>query len=693
MSDNIDILEKLGLENINVDNYNILVACLREIFRFYEGKSLRDIQDWGAPLLNHLKRLNNSEIIQLERDILINKTTIEECQVLVQKKIAKKERKKLAAYYTTDEGTDLMALVVSEYIEEFDKKNIIIADPFLGAGRTLTTTIKKIGIKKIKEIWGIEPYPLSALVAYAALLKTTGGNKKLIKIIVGDSFDELSKQNLLVNKEDKLTADIILTNPPFTRWKYLNNGYRNKLLKIIKGLGYSKYITRKETSLQILSMFLCDILLENNGLLISVLPASTFYTIYGRGYKDLIRKKYHLLSFLESKSQTSFSIDSGFKEIIIIGIKGLVAEGLTAFGELNGINTKDFAKYIINYDIETLKKLEGLYLVNLNEIAQFLDNNWLSLVGNNELKESLIKIFKSGIKNGILGYWSDILGEDTIIRGIEMYGPEFFFIRNKYWDIIEDVNNHIKIKNKETSKELLIEKKFLVRTLRKPSLYNYTINPKVDTYMLSIPSNDSSKIPNDLKQYVQWGKESESAKPAVRKFKKYWYSHIYDQIKSKNPFGEIFITDKVDLMFVNRGIFANYSETKLAASKNFYIVKNLEDRYYHLLAAWFNSTIFISILIQFSRKISDTWTRFLINDYLEVPILDITKIGNETYEEIYNNLKIIMNKELPPFWDQLEKDYRYNLDISIAKALKVENPEDLVKKLYNNIRNYYNRLK
>ena len=52
-----------------------------------------------------------------------------------------------------------------------------------------------------------------------------------------------------------------------------------------------------------------------------------------------------------------------------------------------------------------------------------------------------------------------------------------------------------------------------------------------------------------------------------------------------------------------------------------------------------------------------------------------------------------MNKELPPFWDQLEKDYRYNLDISIAKALKVENPEDLVKKLYKNIRNYYNRLK
>ncbi len=693
MSDNIEILGKFGLKNINIDNYNIFVACLREIFKSYEEKNLRDIQDWEAPLLNYLKRLNDLEINQLESDILINKITIEECQVLVQKKIPQKERKKLAAYYTTDEGTNLMALVVNEYIKNFDKEDIIIADPFLGAGRTLSTTINKIGVERIKKIWGIEPYPLSALVAYAALLKSTGGKKSLIKIIVGDSFDELSKQNLLINKGDRLTADIILTNPPFTRWKYLSNSYRDKLLKIINGLGYSKFITRKETSLQILSMFLCDNMLENNGLLISVLPASTFYTIYGRGYKDLIRKKYHILSFLESKSQASFSIDSGFKEVVIIGIKKLDRESLTAFGELNGINTEDFAKRIINHDIETLRKLEGLYLVNLNDIAQFLDNNWLSLVGNKELKESLIKLFKSGIQNGILGYWSDILGENTIIRGIEMYGPEFFFIRNKYWDIIEDVNDHIKIKNNKTSKELLIEKKFLVRTLRKPSLYNYSINPKVDTYMLSIPSNDTSKIPNDLKQYIQWGKESDTAKPALRKFKKYWYSHVHDQIKSKKPFGEIFITDKVDLMFVNRGVFANYSETKLAASKNFYIVKNLEDRYSHLLAAWFNSTIFISILIQFSRKISDTWTRFLINDYLEVPILDITKIGNEIYEEIYNNLKFIMNKELPPFWDQLEKDYRYNLDISIAKALKVENPEDLVKKLYKNIKNYHSGLK
>ncbi|MBA7590414.1 hypothetical protein ES708_32534 [subsurface metagenome] len=145
-------------------------------------------------------------------------------------------------------------------------------------------------------------------------------------------------------------------------------------------------------------------------------------------------------------------------------------------------------------------------------------------------------------------------------------------------------------------------------------------------------------------------------------------------------------------MFVNRGVFANYSQKKLAASKNFYIVKNLERKYSILLTTWFNSTIFISILIQFSRKISDTWTRFLLNDYLEVPVLNITTIPEDLYNEISKNLSNILNLELPPFWDQIGEPYRYNLDISIAKALQVENPEIFVKNLYKYIKKYYNDL-
>ncbi len=693
MSLSNDILNKFNLKPDNIDIFNILVASLREILKFYKEIKLKNIQDKDIPLLSYLKTLNDNEIEYLEKEIQQNEISIEECQIKVQKKIPQNERKKLAAYYTTDEGINLMASLVEEYIKKNKNKQFVIADPFFGSGRTLTETVKRIGINNIKKIWGIEPYTLSALVGYAALLKVVKGRRSLIKIISGDAFTEISKEILIKNNKERLNADIILTNPPFTRWKYMDNNYRNTLLKLFDGLGYSKFITRKETSLQILSMFLVDYILKKNGLLISVLPASTFYTIYGRGYKELIKEKYFLLSFLESGSQASFSIDSGFKEVIIIGLKKKEIDGLTIFTQINGVNIQDFAFHLLNSNIEYFKQKDEFYLVNVKNLAQFLDNNWLSLVGNKKLKELVIEVFNQGISTGILGFWKDILGIETLIRGIEMYGPDFFFLRNKYWDICKDVKNHIEIENKETKESLIIDKKYLIKTLRKPSLYSYTINPAVDTYMISIPPEEVETFPENLRAYINWGKSAKTAEPAIRKHRKYWYSHVYYQVQSKKPFGNIFITDKVDLNFINRGIFANFSEIELAASKNFYIIRNINSKYSILLTAWFNSTIFISILILFSRKISDTWTRFLINDYLEVPILNMVKISDDLYKEISVNLINILNEKLLPFWEQIGKRYRYDLDLTISKALKIENPTNFIKELYNSLKDYLNSIK
>jgi len=679
------ILGKLGVESNYKIDFDILISCLKVILQYNEGYNLDDLMSRDKNLFSFISNLNQSEKDYIENEIDKSTIPIEECQVLVQKKIPTADRKKLAAFFTTDEGTNLMTFLVEAYITKNKKSELIIADPFLGSARTLTATIKKIGTKNIKKIWGIEPYPLSALVSYAALLDVTKGKRELIKVTCGDTFIEMSKRKLI---GEPLEADIILTNPPFTRWKNLDTSYRRKISTIIEEFGYSKYITRKEPSLQILCMFLADKILKRDGLLASVLPASTFYTIYGRGYKKLIKNKYHLLSILQSGSQPSFSIDSGFKEIIIVALKSLNKKELTAFTELNGIDIKELAKKIMENAWNIKEKYNNTYLANINKIPSFLDNNWLSLIGNFELKELLIKLFKKGLNNGLIGYWEEILGKDTLIRGIEMYGPDFFFIRNKFWNIIEDANSHVKIKNKETKEILKIDKEYLIKSLRKPSLYNYKISPEVDTYMLSVPTVELDELPNELVEYIKWGKKNNVAEPAIRKHDRFWYSHVYYQVQSKDPFGNVFITDKVDLLFKNRGVFANYSEKILAASKNFYIIKNIKKKEAILLTSWLNSTIFISILIQFSRKISDTWTRFLINDYLEFPLLNIKNITDEIYQEISENLMNIHNQELVPFWDQIGKKFRYDLDLSIIKVLEIKNPENFLEKLYKSLMEY-----
>ena len=56
--------------------------------------------------------------------------------------------------------------------------------------------------------------------------------------------------------------------------------------------------------------------------------------------------------------------------------------------------------------------------------------------------------------------------------------------------------------------------------------------------------------------------------------------------------------------------------------------------------------------------------------------------NEETASEIVRNIDRIMNKRLPPLWEQLNEEYRYELDFSIAKFIGIENPEKTIESLY-----------
>jgi len=670
-----DILKKLGIEPVSKESFQILVASIKTILEYADN--IESLVNWDAPVLPNLIKLDSSEIKFIKSEVQKTKLPIRECQVKVQKLIPQEERKKFAAYYTIQQGTSLMASVVKEFLRPKDE--VVLADPFLGSASTLTATIEKVGVEKVKKVWGIEPLPLPALVAYASLLHSMKGRKNSVIAIVGDAFKEISKISSPFLQSEIPRADIILTNPPFTRWKYLEKKYRKYLLSVVEGLGYKKYITRREASLQTLSMFLCDYILNDSGLLISVLPASTFYTIYGRGYKSLLREKYGIYAVVECKSRASFSEDSGFKEVIVVAVKGSNKKS-TAFIELND-NVEEVAKKVMGI-------IKPCMVIDLHTLPRFLDINWLALFGEGKLRDVIVSIFKQGLKRRTLGYWNNVLGNSSIIRGVEMYGPEFFFLPNRYWKIVEKKNDFLKIQN-EKNEELAINKEFLVKTLRKPSLYNHKIEADVDTFMLSIPPTEIGNLPSNLQDYIEWGINSGAAKPAINAYGKYWYSHVHKQMKTKKPFGHVFIPDKVDLLFKNRSVFANYTKERVAASKNFYIVKDKNEALTKLLIGWFNSTIFISALVFLGRRISETWTRFLENDYLELPVINL--MNNKMTPEIVENVNTMLNKHLPPLWKQLNEEHRYKLDLSIAKFIGIENPERMIENLYQLLSNLLHR--
>jgi len=675
------ILEKLGIEPTIPENFQIFTASLKTILKYTNYEDLEPLKTCSAPILPNLNKLSPNETRFIESELSKEETSINEYQVQVQKLIPQDKRKRLAAYYTIDQGTHFMESVVYEYLKTCKKQKIVLADPFLGSARTLTAAIRKIGTEKLQKVWGIEPLPLPALVAYASLLHAVNGRKEIITVIKGDAFEEIPRALPSDAQSELPKADAILTNPPFTRWKYLEKSYREYLLKLISELGYKEYITRREDSLQTLSMFLLDYLLKDNGLIVSVLPASTFYTIYGKGYKSLLRKNYDVLAIMELESRPSFSEDSGFKEVIIAAVKRKGNGRLTVFDELNN-NAEQIANLVIHN-----QKPNNANSFNIHDLPRFLDINWLALFDKSSLRDIVIKVFKQGLKIGTLGYWDLMMGRESIIRGVEMYGPEFFFVPNKYWHNLKENEGRVEIENAEDKTILTFSKEFLIRTLRKPSLYSHTIEAKVDSYMLSIPPKELDDLPVDLQDYIKWGIDSNTAKPAINSYGKYWYSHVHKQMTIKKPFGQVFIPDKVDLTFRRRGVFVNYTREKVAASKNFYIAKDQNETTTKLLVSWFNSTLFISILALLGRKISETWTRFLENDYLELPLININAIDRENISEVFKNLNVILNKSLPPLRNQLNEGYRYKFDLSLIEAIKIENPEKIVEELHQTLHN------
>lgn len=678
------ILQKLDIKPVNPKSFEIFIASLKTILETTSCEGLESLVTWKVPIVSNIHRLNQDEIDFINSELSKVNIPVNECQVEVQKSIPQEERKKFAAYYTIDEGIQLMESLVYEYLKTHTDRKIVLADPFLGSARTLMRVVQKIGVDRLQLIWGVEPLNLPALVAYASLIFATGGKKEIINVIVGDVFRKLLHNSSTLQLELPKT-DIILTNPPFTRWKYLEKNYRDYILKVITSLGYGKYITRKEISLQILSMFLVDYVLNEEGLIVSVLPASTFYTIYGKGYKSFLMKNYNVLALIANTSRPSFSEDSGFKEVILVAEKkpNRNRNIPTAFIKLDN-NSEKISKIIM----QKFKCKNQLNSVNFHEMPQFMYMNWLSFFEENKLKDIVINIFKECFQKGTLKLWDNVLGRKNLIRGIEMYGPEFFFIPNKYWQMLGECKESVEIEHIISGTRLTISKRFLIKTLRKPSFYSYNIKVTVNTYMLSVPPVELSELPEDLQKYIKWGLESGTPEPSVNAYGKYWYSHVFKQIMTKKPFGHLFIPDKVDLTFRKRGVFANYSEKKVAASKNFYIVKGDNKTSIKLLTSWFNSTIFFSILLLLSRKISETWTRFLEEDYFEIPVINIKLINKRIAHELCKNLDDIIDRPLVPLWDQLGREYRYKLDVSVASALKLENPEKIIEKLYEILFDY-----
>lgn len=563
------------------------------------------------------------------------------------------DRKTLAVNYTTHNSAEILVSLT-----EANNPSSII-DPFCGSGRLISAYLNNLDPQKgFPRIRINDLMPSAVLIAYCRLvllLSRYNQDYSLLEASIGDAFEMFPIHNGDPSNSFR-EYDLVLMNPPFTRTHRIDENQRAKFVRLKQR--YSKYLAG-QVGLHIYAMLLADSLIKENGMLGTILPAATILSQYSSGLHKLLLNNYKLKIIAASEDVKSCSENSSLREIILIAQQSKKQkEGKVNFLRISELNQGK--KWGIS---------SSLFIPEKNLVKEW---NWTIFLRNPELLKIREILLQSGfIKNG-----KDL--DLDIVRGVEMYGPEFFYIPNRDWKIISEEEEDLILKSGKTT--LTVPKKFLVRSLRKPSNYTKIISPKVSDFALTIP--------NSIKEFQKWIKEylvvsEHYALPAKRKFGSAWISHIHNQLRNKQPWGHLFFIDKFGIS--STSIMAHFSETKLTCSKNFYVLRRTSHNQAKLLAAWLNSTFFIVLFLLSRREIGGSYGRLQIVDYTKEPLfLDFSRCKLSQKRQILKKFDKIRKIQLPSIPKQLHLPQRRALDLEIAQGLNFseEKAKQLLSEMY-----------
>lgn len=624
-------------------NYDINDLLIGELL----GKMVEEAQN-----SEFWRKVNNLIPNQFAKDIPIQEIKIEEIEKLAkwfQNSLESTVRKDYAANYTSISAIDIMNSVY--LVEEHDH----VIDPFSGSGRLLMGLLRSIPPNKEFPHISINEFMLfPCLLGYYDVIcyfQERDQDINKISVNIGDAFENFKFQQ-------KEKFDLVLMNPPFTRIHRINPKTKENLKSLISS--YPDLIIG-QPGLHYFALLLANDLLKTNGKVISILPGSTFLSLYSKPLLAFYLDNYKINNLVKLDNSLAFSDGSEFKEVVFSATK-----------------TKRKFDHKIKFIITSLSssEIEILESVSVSSSDLYNNWNWLKYFENRQL----LTLEKHLLSRNLI-----LSGQNlnvNIIRGVEMYGPNFFCIPNSHWKIQSKTDSDVILESNSGRNRIYMGKRYLVKALRKSGKYNTTISPEFDDYLLSVPYGESNE--KSIKAYSQ--KNIDNSNVAKKRFGEHWIHHIDNQIYTKDPFGYLFLIDKLSIE--TSSVVCHFFDNPVSATKNFYIVKSTPQEL-KLQAAWINSSCFLIIYLVNRREIGGKFGRMQIVDFLNTPLfMDYTKISQTKKDIIINKFDKIRFQELPRIPNQIGKEYRKELDLAILSALGFEriNAIKILEEIYSSLK-------
>ncbi|MFX0049980.1 MAG: class I SAM-dependent DNA methyltransferase [Candidatus Hermodarchaeota archaeon] len=595
-------------------------------------------------------------------------------------------RKFLAAFYTSNIAGDFLARLA---IKEVKHK---ILDPACGSGTLLVSAYNRLKeldeqlthYQILQKLYGIDVSVFAAQLAVINLfLKEPDDTSQNAQIIIQDAFKIKPGSS---NKNEKIKTpnfDVVLGNPPFTRGDRLDREYKDFLESHLRNQGISLNYNKKYLGLY--AYFLLDSLrfLKKNGTLAFILPVSIINSYTMKPVLKFLLSKFSFKYIITSEAQITFSEQCVFKEILFIAQKGHKFKSKTKFVVLKEELSKKNLVTLAEKIEHTVEDYEDSFIqirhISRQTLEETVEMNWMLYLYN----ETFYNLFEQIKHLEMVSPITQLVETPRVDvdRGLRAGISNFFYLPNKYWVIQEENKNWIKIVEIKNESTLIIPRKNTLPVLRKSSLYNQII-PNISEFILVFPPESSSN--SHVESYIQWGMKKFGKDPGFERL-------TYDHIRKRRKLAHIGITHELSL--VSNKIIAYYYPENICLSDNFIFIRTSDEKRDKILAAYFNSSIFLLTYFVLRREKGGALGQIFGTDMRNFFSLDPSKINATNQNELFKIFDrfIQESRSFQPFKFQLSSalednsNIRYLLDKKICEILKIEESQTFLKQLYETL--------